>query len=559
MLIKREQILDTLTKVILMSIAVLPLYTLFIKDTALPMGELAHEWTWLYKSAFIALPVYGCMLAFQLKRSTRLLPLIVSMVLIVSGLAELILAIKQLYGIETSNHSLYRFTGTFLNPGPFSGYIAMIMPICLHVWLTYKETLNGYISLGVICLSLIILPAGMSRSAWIASAVSMLCVYCMHTPQIWQKGKLWIVKDKKRKYYIGAIIIIVALLGAGAYLLKKDSANGRLFMWKIGINAIAEKPWNGYGTTGFAAAYSHAQENYFAAGNYTAQEEHVAGTPDYAFNEYLQIGIEYGIPVLLITLFFTGIALWYVIKRKEYGIAGAFISVAIFSFSSYPLQLPGFVAAIAILFTVPFTLALSALKERVSYSITGRLLFPITTLCVFIYLSHDSIHKFHEWEKRHTSCSEWRSIRSLYQMEAYESAIREYKAQHQTMKWNYTFLFEYGHALHKKELYEESNEILHEAEKLCGDPMILNIMGKNHQGMKEFESAEKAFIRSTNRLPGRLYPYYLLMKLYHEPDFHQSEKLYATANTVLTKEPKVHSKAVEEMRKEAREIIKIEK
>ena len=50
--------------------------------------------------------------------------------------------------------------------------------------------------------------------------------------------------------------------------------------------------------------------------------------------------------------------------------------------------------------------------------------------------------------------------------------------------------------------------------------------------------------------------YYLLANLYAEPDFYKPDKLKEAADSVLTKEPKVHSTAIDEMRSEVREILK---
>ena len=84
------------------------------------------------------------------------------------------------------------------------------------------------------------------------------------------------------------VVIAVSFALCGAYLLKKDSADGRLLMWKVSVQAIKEKPLGGYGWDYVAGAYGDAQEKYFSKGDYTAQEEHVAGSPEYVFNEYLQ-------------------------------------------------------------------------------------------------------------------------------------------------------------------------------------------------------------------------------------------------------------------------------
>ena len=71
-------------------------------------------------------------------------------------------------------------------------------------------------------------------------------------------------------------------------------------MWKISCLAIAESPVVGHGADGFVSAYGRAQEEYFANGEYSETEELVAGSPEYAFNEYLQIAVEFGVIILLV-------------------------------------------------------------------------------------------------------------------------------------------------------------------------------------------------------------------------------------------------------------------
>ena len=117
-------------------------------------------------------------------------------------------------------------------------------------------------------------------------------------------------------------------------------------------------------------------------------------------------------------------------------------------------------------------------------------------------------------------------------------------------------MFEYGHALHKIGRYGESTRVLQKAMEYSCDPMILNIIGKNYQATGEYEKAEEYFIRSTHRLPGRIYPYYLLAKLYVEPEYRHLEKLKQAVQIVLTKEPKVQSTAIKEMREEVKKLIK---
>jgi tetratricopeptide (TPR) repeat protein len=72
------------------------------------------------------------------------------------------------------------------------------------------------------------------------------------------------------------------------------------------------------------------------------------------------------------------------------------------------------------------------------------------------------------------------------------------------------------------------------------------MLGKNAQASGHYEEAEMYLLHGVNILPERIYPHYLLAKLYLEMG--QEEKAEAEIHTVLTKPPKVESKAVDEMR-----------
>ena len=48
---------------------------------------------------------------------------------ILTGLVEAVWGMQQLHGHAYSNHSLFRLTGSFFNPGPYSGYLAVVLPV----------------------------------------------------------------------------------------------------------------------------------------------------------------------------------------------------------------------------------------------------------------------------------------------------------------------------------------------------------------------------------------------------------------------------------------------
>ncbi len=109
-------------------------------------------------------------------------------------------------------------------------------------------------ALGVMLLILCVLPAGMSRSAWIAAAVSGAWVYGMHIS--WGSKLKEIRKIYKRKSCVG--------LYCRKHYIHSDwlltfSVKSNFRQWapvhgKISTLAIAESPLIGHGTGNFVSA-----------------------------------------------------------------------------------------------------------------------------------------------------------------------------------------------------------------------------------------------------------------------------------------------------------------
>lgn len=508
-----------------------------IASSGLLPAETVGQWVWFDKASFL---LAGCILSaliFKSKGDFISLDSVISWVLVVLGGSEAILGLRQLYGFATSGHSMYALTGSFFNPGPYSGYLAMILPVCLYQWLVCGRRGGRVVSAGVMLLILCVLPAGMSRSAWLAAGVSCLCVYAWHMDWTDKFRLLWQQQRQRVVMVVVGGFCVLLLAGYLLFVLKPDSARGRLFMWKITCRAIAEKPLTGYGIHNFAAAYGNAQETYFAAGDYEPWEERVAGSPEYAFNEYLQAAVELGIPLAVCLLVVVVLCLYRGVRKGRYGICGAILSLMIFSFSSYPLQLPVFIVTFG-------GLLVACLFGADRWQWLG--VAVLVGIIGGFRLKNDL--------QVEQACREWMNARVLYSAGAYQSAEKEYGRLYPLLRDRASFLFEYGHGLHKQQQFSKSNRILKEALLRSCDPMILNVIGKNYQQMGDCLSAEDWFIRSTHRLPGRIYPYYLLAKLYAEPGFRQPDKFEKMKRMVLTKEPKVHSTAIRQMREEIKKI-----
>lgn len=496
------------------------------------------------------------LLWFILKITYRLFPKSKALVLIgllVWGLVEAIWGLGQLYNYFPAKHALFKTTGSFLNPGPYGGFIALIFPLVLYYWLfyRYKNKLISYLFLfaGAVCL--MVFPATLSRTAWIAAIVGCLVVLLSDTRIIVKLRVFW--ERRKKQCILGAAVLCVFLTAVvyGIYHLKKGSADGRLFMWKITALAIQDSPIKGTGLGGFPTAYAKAQMEYFKSGKANETENLVAGSPEYAFNEYLQVFLEQGLFGFILFLLLSFLIIKSGIQNKQIGAIGGFITLSVFAFASYPYQLWQFPIVWVILGTV--CTASSGSQKARTYRSGWKKTIPVVlllgVLCSTSVMCASRQKIFYQAKK------EWKKLQPLYTVKAYESVADNYTKLYPTLDHDLKFIFEYGIVLNAIRQREKANSIFSRGLQRSCDPMFYNVKGRNYHEMGEYSKAENCYINSTWLLPERIYPYYLLTKLYADSANYQPVKMYRAAVVVLEKEPKVHSLAIREMRTEVKKIL----
>ena len=142
----------------------------------------------------------------------------------------------------------------------------------------------------------------------------------------------------------------------------------------------------------------------------------------------------------------------------------------------------------------------------------------------------------------------------LYSENAYQEAASAYESVYEKIMHSPKLLFRYAHVLMEQKQYSQAIEVLERTEKVSSDVAVLNAEGKCYLQLGVYEKAESCFMASTHRLPIRIYPYYMLAKLYADSAYFNKEKFEKMSTIVLTKEPKVFSNAINEMRNEIRKL-----
>jgi O-antigen polymerase len=148
----------------------------------------------------------------------------------------------------------------------------------------------------------------------------------------------------------------------------------------------------------------------------------------------------------------------------------------------------------------------------------------------------------------------WNDAFDLYNYGLYDESLEDYKKAYPVLKHNGEYLVNYGKALSIAEKHSEALTILEQAKSYQSNTVLHTALGDSHKALEQYESAEKHYLQAASMAPAKFYPLYLLAKLYNASG--QQQKALAIANTILEKEVKVHSAAIEEIKEEMKTIKK---
>lgn len=382
--------------------------------------------------------------------------------IVVIGIIEAIIGLlQQKAWLEPVNH-YFISTGTFSNPGPFGCFLGISLIIIVYYSVEAYKNRHFFTLTCFLCSTLLV--GGMfvysfSRAAWLAFFVVL-----------WL---LLFINYRKRFLLFMIVSLICLFLGIGyLYYLKKDSADGRLFIWRVGIELLKDKPLQGAGNGSFAARYMYAQSDYFIH-HPTSSNERFACNNTFAFNEYLRIACEYG----FLGLFLFGAIIVYSLWAKEVEVLNKLLLlyIYIFSFFSYPAEIFTF----PLLLTVLLALNSNCIKRYRMDSCTLSILSITFSVGILIV--------------------SWGS---------YLNTI--------TNKFNKDFILTHARQSYREGNYSLAKEYLLKASKLAPTSEIVTDLGNTYFYLGAYQDAEMCFIRAIYMTPSHILPRYNLFRLYVE-------------------------------------------
>lgn len=412
-----------------------------------------------------------------------------------SGFIQSILGWIQYFEWTPSNHILFDVTGNFLNPGPLGGYVGLallILVIFIRESVLQRKHTRSLCLLFPALSVMGIFVLSFSRAAWLSALIAFS----------WQM--LYTLRIRKKT--IALVVMLFSLCLLGLYQLKPGSADGRLFIWKVSAPMLLENPLTGSGAGSFSAKYMYAQAGYFE-NNPESKYIMKSSDNDFAFNEYIRIGYEYG----LVGLLLFAVVLIYNWRGGDRTLnsllrQSILLYIAVFSFFSYTVEIiPIVVLAItclALKHEHPTGTIRTIFIPR-PFSLVFSILFGIT-LCGLAFFSL-YVHKRSEevqsliHEYAHTQSPE--TATALYEL-------------YDCNKSNPDYLLGFSRQLYKNREFEKAYELLKQASILTPSSQILCDLGNCCFYLRRYDESETYLRKACSMTPSHILPFYDLFRFY---------------------------------------------
>lgn len=437
-------------------------------------------------SYIIAFTVFGACFTMNRKVTGTVLFLILAL----WGLYECGVGVAQLEGWMPSKHNLFKITGSFLNPGPYGGFLAMVATACFSVFIKKDSALWLKVIAAVTMLfSAVMMAISESRSSWMGTIIAIAVILQ------YEKGLFSKIRRKFLFWGIAGVIGVAAVLVA--YQMKPESAQCRVFLWHMDCRAIVDSPLTGAGPGAEMGAYGKAQHDFFTEDVRSEKLIKLADCPQFAFNEFLRCGMATGVPGMLLMIAVYALALCIMIKRRSI-FTGAWIALGIFSLFSFPLSRPLMCVLTAAL------LAESAAPDGMGR--TGKIIWGAVALAAAAGLSTMAVKQAQSLKMRE---------RILKETNDSEKVVKLFESNRDKSLDNTPeILFYYARAVYALERTEEASDILLRAEEISPDPQVHSLRSECQRLTGNFKDAETELVYAHYMVPIRLTPLFFLERFY---------------------------------------------
>lgn len=398
---------------------------------------------------------------------------------------HIIFIVFQCLGLFTSSNPYFRLTGADENPNITAIALTASIPFVCHRIAGGRQR-GVYIALlAAILLSVISLKC---RTAYLGIiCMSILAVTKSDTARKCVKWKC---------AGIMAVTVMIVILGIYGYTWKKDSADGRLFIWQRSAEMVVSSPLGvGYGM--FERSYNLYQADYFAENDNERTNSTLATACGSAYNDILEHAVQGGIAGGLLFIVFLLIVLWRAYAMQEYYILYAMTAITVMATVN------------SICYSVTpwiITVAITALIAGSSVSVRcGRRMGTVCGLLLAVTSSYILYNRvmfiYSQWQLKEYMTYQVHDTMKVGKLHTITGTSEAY--------WRY--MAECHEADHDS---RSANICYQTALRYTSFPLLLYKAAMCQESCGNVPAATGLLRTACNMLPGNLSLKYLLMKLY---------------------------------------------
>ena len=436
--------------------------------------------------------------------------------------------------------------GTMLNPGIVGCFFSIVCSV-LFVEIN-KVQYRGWRFLlwSLICPFIVIILFSKSRLALLALITSALCFFSL--------SKKYSALVKKN---IVSIVISLVALFLALYFAKKPSADGRVYMTKFAVMSILHNGIWGSGIDSYTGRFGEEQFKYYSDCNENERvgisaivDNELKGSkyacaPATAFNEFLRLGVEYGVIALLFSLFIIIKSIIVLLKEND-ALGYGLLSLFIISLFSYPHCFAIFCLLLSLFMGAAGSQEIAKLEDNHQKIILIRNYVAVVLLGLMLYSELPQLNEMRIISNKKDN------IAFMFKYEDYDNVCRQCAELYDGKHTNLDLLYMYGVSLSMIGEYEKSDFVLHMGASRCSDPIFWQEIGHNYYRCAKYEDAEYSYLRSFLMVPNRITPLLYLAQLYYYTG--DKEKLDKIAEYSDSFVPKIPSGTTREYHKRIKQF-----
>lgn len=415
--------------------------------------------------------------------------------------------------------------GNFDNAAGYAGCLCAGIPFCL--FLCERKVVNKYlgfiIGYGGCLLGMVAVCLAQSRAGFLGIFAAIV-TFAFFRYQLFRK-----------KWVVSIILGSLFFLLLGGYYLKKDSADGRLLIWRVACEMIRDKPIMGHGSQAVEACYMDYQADYFFS-HPNCSYQMLGDNVKHLFNEYLTLAVRYGVIgciALFVALAFIGHGYRQNPVAESRIAICSLIGIGTCACFSYPCTYP--FVWIVLLLNVYLIVYNACFKRNIYKKYRALKLFGGIILILSIILTY-------KVAIRMRAESEWGKISFRSLQEETERMLPYYEKLLPVLEDVPYFLYNYAAEFYMAGHFQKAFEVANQCRAYWADYDLELLQGEISKGLKDRENAKKHFMLASQMCPARFIPLYQIYGIYLECG--DTVNMFCLGKQILNKPVKVNSQTV---------------